>query len=576
MLDYNRAPTCPGVYIMKDKAGKVIYVGKAKSLKNRIRSYLTEGSHPKTRAMLSNVETIDYIVTNSEKEALLLEANLIKLHLPGYNIRLKDDKKYPYIKITIKEDFPTMIPTREINDKTAIYFGPYTGAKNMRGVLKSVTEIFPVRVCKRMPKRVCASYYIRTCPGPCEGKIEKEEYRKIIQEIIDFLSGRSNRVEKRLKKELQEYKSTMEFEKAIVIRDRLKALSDMIREQRVVLKNPENLDLFGLAKGRTSAVVAVMKVRDGRMIGLEHYRLNIPSKSLNEEIIETFFVQYYKDTYYIPDRVLLPALKEIALLESWIKDRKPATRLIVPKMGEKLSLIKLATENAMFRLYEKGARPDTALLDLKTYLHLKYLPRLIEGYDISNISGEYAVGSKVLFRDGKRDTSLYRRYRVREVGIDDPKMMREIIERRLREKGELPSLIIVDGGITQVRSAQMAIDTLPCNEIAVFGLAKRQDQLYTRDGKVISIPKTSPALRLLQRLRDEAHRFALDYHRRLRDRPCSILDEIDGIGRKRRDILLKHFGSLKELKKVGVKDIESVPGMGRIYAERIDRFLKQL
>lgn len=579
MVDSNKLPDCPGVYIMKDKSGRVIYVGKALSLRKRVRSYSTDNTHPKTRALVSHIDTIDYIVTDSEREALLLEANLIKLHLPRYNIRLKDDKKYPYIKVTLKEDFPTVIPTRDLGDQNAVYFGPYTNAKKMRRALKSATKAFPVRICRRMPRKACALYYMGRCPAPCEGKIEKGAYRKLVREMIDFLSGKSDRIEKNLKKELELYKDNMEFEKAIVIRDRLRALDEIKKKQRVVLKTNKNLDVLGLTSRKRTAVVAVLKIREGRMMGIEHYTLNIGRGDSNEEIIDTFLVQYYKDTFYVPDEVILPALGKKKLLEDWIRNKAGRkVQIKVPKRGDRLSLLKLATENAVLHIEEETPeRISNSLTELQKYLHLERPPGLIEAFDISNIFGKYAVGSKVAIKDGRRDKSLYRRFRIRRVsGIDDPKMMEEVVERRFKMSNKTPDLVIVDGGIAQVRSAHRAIENILGKPIAVFGLAKRFEELFTIDGMIISIPKSSSALKLLQRIRDEAHRFAIEYHRKLRDRTGSILDEIEGIGRKRRELLLKHFGSLERLKRAGRDEIESIPGVGKLYSERIYEFLREV
>lgn len=572
-------PDRPGVYIMKDKSGRVIYVGKALSLKKRVRSYFADNIHPKTRVLISRIDTIDYIVTDSEQEALLLEANLIKLHLPRYNIRLKDDKKYPYIKVTLKEDFPTVIPTRDLRDKNAVYFGPYTNAKKMRQALKSATKVFPVRICRRMQRRACALYYMGRCPAPCEGRIKKQEYKKLVQEMIDFLSGKSDKIEKNLKRELETYKDNLEFEKAIVIRDRLKALEEIKRKQKIVLNTSKNLDIFGLASRKRTAVVAVLKIRQGRMIGIEHYALSTSRGDSDEEIVDTFLVQYYKDTFYIPDEVIVPVVGNKRLLEDWIRNKaKRRIEIKVPKKGKRLSLVRLAIKNAILHIEEETPeRISFSLIELQKYLHLENPPRLIEAFDISNIYGEYAVGSKVTFKNGRKDKSLYRRFRIKRVrGIDDPKMMEEIVERKFRSSDRIPDLVIVDGGITQVRSAYRAIDKVLERPIPVFGLAKRFDELYTRDGAVISISKSSPALRLLQQIRNEAHRFAIEYHRKLRDRTESILDEIDGIGRKRKELLLRHFSSVERLQKASIKEIECIPGIGGIYAERIYKFLREV
>ena len=579
MINLNKIPDHPGAYLMKDKSGTVIYVGKALSLRKRVRSYFSDISRHRTHALVSHVDTIDYIITDSEQEALLLEANLIKLHLPRYNINLKDDKKYPYIKITLKEDFPTVISTRDLSDRNAVYFGPYTNAKNMRRALRTATRVFPVRICRRMPKRVCALFYMGRCSAPCEGKIDKDNYRKLIQEMIDFLSGKGNKIEKRLKKELEIYKDNLEFEKAIIIRNRLKALEDIKRKQRIVLKTDKNIDVFGLSRKKRTAIVAVIKIRNGRMIGIEHYALNAGSGDSDESIIDTFFVQYYKDTFYIPDEVILPRIGEQMLLENWIRNRaKRKIKIKVPKKGIRFSLIKLAEENALIHIEEESSeRIPYSLIELAKYLHLEKPPGLIEAYDISNISGEYMVGSKVAFMEGRKYKSLYRRFRIRDVyGIDDPKAIEEIVERRFKSKNKTPDLIIIDGGITQVRSAHKAIERTTKISIPLFGLAKRFEELYTIEGKIVSIPKSSSALRLLQRIRNEAHRFAIEYHRKLRDRTGSILDEIDGIGEKRRILLLKHFGSVERLKKASLEEIKSISGIGKKYAERIHKFLREI
>lgn len=582
----NHIPQKPGVYLMKDKNGKIIYVGKAKSLKDRIRSYFTTPYSPKERILKSKIESVDYIVTNSEIEALVLEANLIKLHLPHYNIRLKDDKKYPYIKVTTQEAFPRVFPTRDLRNRSAIYFGPYTNARTMKRALKSATNIFPIRICKgKLPSRVCLAYHIGKCPAPCENKISKEEYGDIIQELITFLSGRSKEVEKKLKAKMQELSEKLKFEDAAKVRDQLKSVQFIARKQRVVSNRPISLDTFGLQRKRNTACIVLVLVREGRILGTEHYILHIQSKVTNGEIMRAFLLQYYKNAFFIPREIVIRKLDEKEMIEKWLTcpdtERVGKRKILVPKRGEKFGLIKFAEKNALVWL-ETESRASRfvgtpkVLDELKKYLKLPKLPSRIEAFDISNIGGKYAVGSCVSFLNGRAQKSGYRRFKIQTVdGIDDVGMMREILSRRASadehsKHKKFPDLVLVDGGIGQVRAAR---ECMP-SEIPVFGLAKRFEELHTPDGKIISLPKDSIALRLLQRIRDEAHRFAISYHRKLRDKPKSLLNEIPGIGEQKRELLLKHFSSFKKLKQASISELEEVPGIGKTRAKEIYNFLR--
>lgn len=568
--------------MLKDKNGRVIYVGKAKSLRERVRSYFAAPHSQKTQVMSSKIEAVDYIVTDSEIDALVLEANLIKLHLPHYNIRLKDDKKYPYIKVTIQEEFPRVFPTRDLRDRSAIYFGPYTNVKTMKRALKSATEIFPVRLCggkrfnPKLPQRVCLAYHIGRCPGPCEGKISQEEYRENVQELIDFLSGKSKKIEQKLKTKMHALSERLEFEEAARVRDRLLSVQSIVQRQRVVFDEPIDMDVFGLQRKRNQASIAAVMVREGRILGSEHYTLHIQPKSTDAEVMRAFILQYYKNAFYIPQEIVMQDIDEKEVIEKWLN--RP---IFIPKRGEKLNLLKFATQNAAVWLEsEQVERIPKALDELKKYLGLPKIPTRIEAFDISNISGKYAVGSCVSFVNGKVQKSGYKRFRIKTVdGINDSAMMKEIITRRTKY-GKLPDLILVDGGIAQVKSAYKIIKSyqeLPDNStISVFGLAKRFEELHTPDGKIISLPKSSLALRLLQKIRDEAHRFAISYHKKLRDKPQSILEEIPGIGEKRREVLLKHFKSFEKLKQASLQELEKVPRIGETYAKEIYNFLRLL
>jgi excinuclease ABC subunit C len=565
-------PSKPGVYLMKDKDGKIIYVGKAKSLRKRVRSYFTPTLSPKNRLLSPKVESIDYIVTATEVDALVLEADLIKLHLPHYNIQLKDDKRYPYIKVTVQEDFPRVFPTRDLRDRECIYFGPYTSARTMKRALKSATEIFPVRTCgAKLPSRVCLAYHMKKCPAPCEGKLSKEDYQETITELIDFLSGKSREVEQRLRTKMQELSEKLEFEEAAKVRDRLTSVVSIVKKQRVVFKNPVDMDVFGLYRKNKGACIAVAILRGGRISGTEHYILKIRMQSTDAEIVRAFVVQYYKNAFYVPQQIVVQEIDERDIIEKWLN-----RTVHVPRRGEKLSLVKFATRNAETWL---GSEADTSpqrrpkvLDELKKHLGLSRIPTRIEAFDISNIAGSYAVGSCVAFLNGRAQKSGYRRFRIKTVhGINDVAMMKEIVARRVKGQ-KLPDLVLVDGGISQVRAARACLPP----EVPVFGLAKRFEQLYTHGNKVISLPRSSPALRLLQRIRDEAHRFAISYHKKLRDHPRSVLEEIPGIGEQRREALIRHFHSFERLRQASAKELEKVPGVGKVQARRVCEFLREL
>jgi excinuclease ABC subunit C len=565
-------PSKPGVYLMKDKDGRIIYVGKAKSLKKRVRSYFTPTLSSKNRLLSPKIESIDYIVTATEVDALVLEADLIKLHLPHYNIQLKDDKKYPYIKVTVQEDFPRVFPTRDLRDGECIYFGPYTSARTMRHALNSAIEVFPVRTCRvRLPSRACLAYHMEKCPAPCEGKITREVYRETITGLIDFLSGKSREVEQRLRVRMQELSQKLEFEEAAKTRDRLMSVMSVAKKQRAVFKKPIDLDVFGLFRRNRQACIAVAILREGRISGTEHYILRIQSMSTNAEITRAFVVRYYKNAFYVPQQIVLQEIDERNVIEKWLN-----RTIHIPKRGEKASLVKFAARNAEAWFETKAGTPPQeqpkVLDELKKQLGLSKIPSRIEAFDISNIAGSYAVGSCVSFLNGRAQKSGYRRFRIKTVhGINDVAMMKEIVARRVKGQ-KLPDLVLVDGGISQVRAARTCLPST----IPVFGLAKRFEQLYTPGNKVISLPRSSPALRLLQRIRDEAHRFAISYHKKLRDHPRSILEEIPGIGEQRREALMQHFKSFEKLKQASVGEIEKVPGVGKVQARRICEFLREL
>jgi excinuclease ABC subunit C len=517
----------------------------------------------------SKIKKVEYIITENEVDALLLEANLIKLYLPRYNVKLKDDKKYPYIKIT-KEEFPGVYFTRDVTDRGAIYFGPYTHAKSLRTLLKLGTKLFPIRICKgKLPNKVCLAYYIRRCPGVCEGKITKKEYKENVDKLISFLTGKMEELEESLTTKMKQLSKELRFEEAARLRDQLFLIQKIKNKQKVVLDIRENLDVFGVEIAYPFSCVAVLNIREGKLVGVEHFILKVQKNSKEEEIIKTILPQYYKKAFYIPPKIVVPSLQDSSLFSLWLKKE-----IITSTLEDKYySLVQLAKENAKtwLNLQSKHQKIDTILI-LKTQLSLKSIPYRIEAYDISNIMGEFAVGSCVVFINGKKERKGYKRFKIKTVTkINDPLMIGEIVKRRVKY-GNLPNLALIDGGITQVREARKYFP----KEVEVFGLAKRLEQLYTPENKIITLPKDSPALKLLQRIRNEAHRFAVEYHKKLRGKISSILEEIPGIGKKRRKLLIAHFKGIKQLKKAKLEEILKVKGIGEKYGKRVYEFLSTI
>ena len=577
-MKWQDLPDAPGVYIFKDKKGKVLYVGKARSLRKRVASYFTKELPPKVKRLMEKVADMDYLLTKSEVEALIVEANLIKFHKPKYNIRLKDDKKYPYIKVAINEPFPYVIPTRDLRDKHSIYFGPYTNAKTMRRALRTAVKIFKVRTCRgKLPDKACLSYYIGKCYAPCEGKISESEYRKLVEQLIAFLSGKSTYVEQQLEAEMNQLAAELKFEEAARVRDRLRAVRDIVNKQRAIFSTPIDMDVIGISQSGHTACIELLRIREGRLLGGEHYFMETLRES-TAEVIRAFMLQYYKTAYFVPDEIVVPCVNEVDALAEWLSEKKGhRVEIKIPDRGTRRELLEMATENAITHMEESKSQVKVrpSISDLQRTLGLAQPPRRIEAFDISNIHGKYAVGSCVVFVDGKPDKRNYRRFRIRTVqGIDDYAMMEEVVKRRVarlqKENKKFPDLVLIDGGVGHVRVARKVYPP----EVPVFGLAKRFEQIITPEGKILSVPLSSPALRLLQRIRNEAHRFAIEYHRKLREKPESILDAIPGVGAKRRQALIKYFGSLERLKRASIDEIAKVPGIGRKYAERIYEFLR--
>lgn len=586
-------PQSSGVYIMKDRRGKPLYIGKAKSLSHRLRYYFQESSKlpRRMRAMVSKVEDFEVIITDSEIEALILESNLIKENKPRYNVNLKDDKRYPLIKVTVGEKFPRVIVVRRAKRDGAKYFGPYTNAKSMRWTLRMLRRIFPVRSCSQpLPvkgkSKPCLNFYIKRCLGVCQGNISQEDYKKIIDSVLLFLSGRNKVLEEHLKGAMEEAARMENFELAAKFRDQLRAVEKVTQYQKIVTQKEVDRDIISYARQERDAASVLLKVRGGAMVGREHFYFTLPSGVPDEEFLASLLKRTYLNSADIPAEVILPQeIEDGNLIGDWLSRRRGGkVNLAVPQRGEKAKLIGMAKENAQLLLEElllerskAKKRLSPGVLALQGHLHLKKAPRRIEAFDISNIRGSDAVGSMVSFLNGRPRKSSYRRFKIKMVaGQDDYGMMKEVIRRRykriLQENGNLPDLVLVDGGKGQLSAAREALRGEGIEDQPIIGLAKRLDEVFLPGrSESIMLPKDSPALRLIQRVRDEAHRFAISYHRLLRKKRTirSELGDIEGIGRRREEALLKVFGSLEGVKKAGLLELERVKGMNKRVAQSV-------
>ena len=567
-------PNKPGVYIMRDKTDTIIYIGKAKNLIKRVKSYFREKlDRPKTQILMSHFDSLEYIVTNSEKEALILEATLIKKHRPRYNIQLKDDKRYPYVKIT-DEDFPRLIITRNVT-KNGIFYGPFTDAGSVKQTVKFLKSLFKIRTCRNMDGP-CLNSQIDLCYAPCDGKISKEEYSEIINKIDLFFQGKYSTIVKNLKIEMMKAADNEEFEKAAVIRDQIASIEEIMEKQFVDLVNDDlDQDVIAIAPGKDEVVVIIMPVRNGKIVGRDDFLMSGAQYDSSSEIMFAFIQQYYGYNRHIPKQILLDEdIDDKELLEEWLSDlRGNKVHIKVPQKGVKLRLVKMARKNAEIIQHQKK-KMENALIELKKYLKLEKLPRVIEGYDISNISGKFAVGSKVSFKDGKPNKKLYKHFKMETPGPNDFAMMEELLTRRLKmvDRDPEPDLIVIDGGKGQLGMACGVLEKLNLTHIPIIGLAKEFEEIHIPNSKrPIIIPKNNKALHLLQQVRDESHRFAITYHRKLRSKniSASSLDDIAGIGKKRKIVLLKELGSIENIKKASVEDLAKIKGMNQKTAENV-------
>ena len=586
-------PDSPGVYIMKDDHGKIIYVGKAIVLKNRVRQYFQSSRNhtPKVRAMVSHIADFETIMTANEVESLILEANLIKKHRPRYNIRLKDDKSYPYVKVTVQEDFPRVFITRRVLRDGARYFGPYTNVTALRDSLKLLRRLFPLRTCRTMPERPCLEYHINRCLAPCVGKVEAEDYRAMIRAVLLFLEGRTDDVERELEQRMNAAAEAYHFETAARLRDQLSAVRTAAERQNIVTGAGDQ-DAVGMARSAAGVCVQIFFIRGGKMIGREHFLLRGSEEESDADILRAFLEQYYNQATFVPREVLLPCAIDAAAqatIEAWLAARKGGGKvaLLTPQRGTKHDIVQMATGNAAKFLADEETRRSLldeqtlgAVEELGRYLGLKHPPRRMECFDISHNQGQETVASMVVFEDGAPKKSDYRRFKIRstEGKPDDFLSMREVTTRRyvgLPEE-ELPDLIIIDGGKGQLSSALEIIrHAAGHKDVPVVGLAKQFELVFTEgNSEPVELPRRSQALYLIQRIRDEAHRFAITFHRKLRGKRnlVSVLDHIVGIGPKRRQSLRTHFGSLEKIKEASVEELAAAPGMNRTSAEAVRHF----
>lgn len=616
--ELKKLPDKPGVYIMKDENGEIIYVGKAVVLKNRVRQYFqSQVNHtPKVQAMVARIKEFEYIVTDSELEALILECNLIKKYRPRFNILLKDDKNYPYIKVTMNEEYPRILMTRRIEKDGAKYFGPYSNVNAVRETIDLLKKLFPVKTCKKVlprdtgKERPCLNYYIYQCLGPCQGDVNEEEYRNLMKDICSFLGGRQEEVIKRLEQQMKTAAENMEFEKAARIRDKISSLKHISEKQKVLSTALEDQDVIAFAKEQTDACVQVFFIRSGKLIGREHFILEGMSEVDDRELMTSFVKQFYGSAAYVPGEIVLQEdIDELNLIEKWLSERRSSrVHIKVPRKGEKLRLVEMVSQNALIALNQFKERikdeekfSREGLEKLRDLLKLEDVPFRIEAYDISNTGITETVASMVVFEQGVSAKKEYRRFKIKTVERqNDYASMQETVYRRFknaekerneirREEGasdelpegrftRMPDLILLDGGLGHVNAVHEVLKEFNIH-VPLFGMVKddrhRTRGLVSPEGE-IDLSGSLAVLRFITAIQDEAHRFALEYNKKLRKKRYtgSALDEIEGIGAKRRKALIKHFGSIIRIKEAGVDDLAAVEGISRSLAEKIYEYFR--
>ena len=611
----NAIPTKPGVYLYKNQTQKVIYVGKAINLRNRVRSYFHKSSSSNLRLhnLVRDIRDIEFIITGSELEALLLENTLIKKYQPKYNVLLKDDKRYPYIKVHYQEPFPRVTTTRQILNDGARYFGPYTAAWAAYQTLDLIRKIYPYLTCTRnitgQDKRACLYYHIGRCAAPCIGAVTQDEYRAVIDDLCDFLAGNTKEMTQKLTREMQQAAETLDFERAAALRDQLKAIDQIVQKQKVISPDMIDEDVIAFARANNDTCVQVFFIRGGKLMGREYFLLDGVDNADDKEIMASFLKQFYNQVNDIPPQILLPQeVDELMIIRDWLKNKRGAkVTLKVPRRGKKRELVAMAAENAAETLAHLKAQWDLdqgkqtqALSELREKLHLPEDPLRIECYDISTLQGTHTVASMVVFAKGVARKSDYRRFKMKTaVGKpDDFAAMEETLRRRFKRMQDaqqaakiaapgkanevnpwtlLPNLIIIDGGKGQLNAALKVLDEFDLRDvIPIVSLAKKEEEVFLPgQSEAILLPRHSQALYMIQRIRDEAHRFAITYNRALRRKAgvASQLDSIPGVGPKRRKALLKAFGSVKKIRQATVETIAAVPGINLSLAETIKSLL---
>ena len=597
-----KLPTASGVYIFKDKPGRVIYIGKAKNLRNRVRSYFQAPGKditPKIAWLRNSIADLDYIVVNSPVEALILESTLIKRHKPYFNAQRKDDKRFPYIEITLHEDFPRMRIVRRPENRRSRYFGPFTSSMSMRRTFKLVQKAFMIRTCKyditKPLPRPCLDYHINLCTAPCVRYLSKEDYGKLVDRACRFLEGKSEEVLKFLRKDLEIYSGNLEFEKCIKLRDLIQSIEHVSEKRQVVTKPGEDMDFIGISMGEKMAGIFVLQVRDGRLLGRHKHIIEMPLKINVSTLLSHFISQYYREGFFISPVLFVPEEPDDKeTLEEWLSTlRKRKVTLKIPERGDKKQILDMAVSNALehlnmrTRIIQRNMeRHREELEHLKEILKLKEIPHRIEGYDISNISGKMATASMVVFQEGEPYSGHYRRFRIKSKDEpDDFTMMHEALTRRFKNLKlaemesfkEKPDLMLIDGGKGQLSAVMEAYKEQEISGIPVISLAKREEEIFLPGiSEPLKYDSESPGLRLLRSVRDEAHRFAVSYHRTLRKKQMevSILDGIPGIGKKRKETLLKHFDSIEDIKKSTLYELQELPGFSRKAAESVLRYLE--
>ena len=588
--ELKKLPKKPGVYIMHDKNDKIIYVGKAVVLRNRVRQYFRKNKKTKRiQNMVALVDHFEYIVCDNEAEALILECNLIKKNMPKFNVLLKDDKTYPYIKINVKADYPDLYITRRILNDGAKYFGPYANAGSAKEMIEFIKSRYKIRQCRsfKYKDRPCLNYHIKKCMAPCMGYISKEDYRKQIDEIISILEGKTDNLKKELEKEMLEASKKMEYEKAQEIRDKIFAIDRISQRQKVSNISEHNIDVIGIAKGQTQVCVEIFLIRNSKMIERHHYFFEGLQDESDAEILSSFIKQYYINDVFLPNKIMIKeAIEDKEILEQLLSENSShKVEIKVPQKGEKLRLVEMAENNAKITIMNKEKEKYSVVNELKEVLKLDKLPRKIEGYDISNLSGQFMVASMCVLKDGELKKNLSRKFKIKTViSQDDPKCMQEVVKRRLIHSidnpngafGDFPDVIFADGGITQIRATKQAIKELGLS-IPVYGMVK-DDKHSTRaliDENKNEFELSENLMKVITNFQDNIHDTAINYHRQLRDKQTthSVLDEVDGIGEAKKKALLKKFKTINNIQNASIEELTKVTGITENLAKNIKKKL---